>query len=220
MLLCSQLYSVITTFAENEYLNNKQFFIILVSNNNFPYEYINEKGVLDGINIRSIELVLEFTNKPLIFITNIDEYFPDIISSFAGEHEEYGLIPQPIFISNIYFLSHRGINIEEAERIIVINKETLLNKMVKRYPYKTIIISDNIISAYQLFLSDPKTVLVFGNFYLNYFRREVQNEPNITLATMRNTYLTFDLAMRDPNLFSIVTKSIQNIMVRNNFNKV
>ena len=220
LLLCSQLYSVITTFAENEYLTNKPFFIALVSNNNFPYEYINENGVLDGINIRSIELVLEFTNKPIVFITSIDEFHPDIISSYAGEFEEYKLIPQPIFISDVYFLSHSGLSVEEAERIIVINKEVLLNKLVVRYPDKTIIIADNLLNAYQLFLSDPKTVLVFGSFYVNYFRGVIRNEHDVTLETMRNTVITFNLAMRDPNLFNIVTKSIQSIMVRNSFSKI
>ncbi|HOD53317.1 MAG TPA: hypothetical protein PKJ08_02210, partial [Candidatus Cloacimonadota bacterium] len=55
LFVCFFLFLPIFAFELNEseqkWLNERKVFKILVTDNNYPCEYINEKGQIDGINI-------------------------------------------------------------------------------------------------------------------------------------------------------------------------
>ena len=219
-LISIKLHSVVLTFAENEYLQSKPFFVALVTNSNFPYEYINENGQVDGINVHSIRMIFEFTRKPVVFITNVDDFPPDVISSLAGKHDDYRLNSQSILVSDVFFLRHSRVEVTEAERFIVVSKEILANRVSDTFPNKNIIIADNALKAYQLFRYDQNSVLVFGSFFIDFFRRQIRNEPELILEARNDFAITFNLSMNNPNLYNIVVKSIQNIMIKSSFTRL
>jgi PAS domain S-box-containing protein len=207
------------TFREKEYLESTPYFVVSVSSNNYPYEYIDEAGKPSGIHINYIREILKYTNVKIVFSTEFDDNTPHFMSSFVEPKENYTLKTTNIHTSDIYFFYDGNLDPADAEFYITINQDFLLNKMIEKYPHKKHILSENLLKSRSYFDTNKSTVLVFDSFYKMYFNPNYDFNKNKVRVLQEDLRLHFYLAIGNDNeiLYSIITKYIKDIEERNLF---
>ena len=207
------------TEKESEYLAYKNSFTILISNNNYPYEYIDDFGNPSGINVMYITEILKFTNSKLIFTTNIDENEPDIVSSFVNHDLKYSFHTDTIFESDIYFMYKDAITPYNASYIVTINQEYILNKLMEKYEYQKHILSENNFKSNFFIDYHKDIILAFDNFSKIFLVNNTKTDTII--ERQKDLKIEFYLCIKNTNpiLFNILSKSIQSQQERNLFYK-
>ena len=212
-------YCVELTEKEEEYLNQKIFFSILVSSNNYPYEYINNDGIIDGINIRFIKEILAFTNLLLEFNTDYEDNQPDFLSSFTPPHDLYNIHTEPIYTSSVYFLYDKNYSLNDIDYFITINQSLLLHKIIEKYPNKIYLLMDELVKPQNIFGLNKKSVLVFDSFNRRFFSETINSRKEVELSLQNDLELHFYLSVQSDNqiLYGILSKAIQDLEEKNIF---
>ena len=218
-LFFSALFSDIDfTAKELEYLASKSSFKILVTANNYPYEYIDDNGHHNGINISYIKEILAFFKKKLIFVTDIEDDGIDIVSSFVIQ-DIFTLCTARIYESDVYFMYKKIQNVDDDNYFLTINQDFLFQKLINLYPDRRHILSDNIMRSKYFVDTNPNTILVFDSFSRKFFVNHKSDDYIIELQNDLDIH--FDLSVRRDNeiLFNILSKSIQANNEKNMFYK-
>ena len=216
------LNSLELTQNEINYLNEKQFFTVLVTNNNYPYEYINENGVISGINIEFINEILKFSGLQINYITDFSEDQKiDLISSFYNNSNNSELNTHSIYKSEINFIQNVKItDYNNIDNFIIVNQENIILLLNNSYPGTKYIFFNNLKKAIFYYNKNNKnSILVVDSFNINKVK-EILDSVNLSNLII-NTDLTLDFYLQitnnNRNLYSIITKSIQKLYSNNQF---
>jgi PAS domain S-box-containing protein len=208
-LLC--IYGVLHSFVlelnekEIDYLSEKAHFVILVSSNNYPYEYIDVNNEISGIHVEFLKEILALTKSRCMFITEVTDTEPDIVSSLA-RFENLRFRTEPFYISDVYFLSKRDTHIDDIERLIVLNKEFLLDGLAEMYPDKKLVLYDDIFRAITLYNIDKQSALLFDNYNISNVQAMYNMSRNSVLQKLNDVNIKLFVTIDDPNLYNIFTK--------------
>ena len=225
--LLVSLYSIapVLTSQEDVYLRNKDLFTVLVTTNNYPYEYVNRYGEFDGINIRYIKQILKFSDIDIDFIAEVsNNSSPDFISSFAVSKTDFTLFTSKIYSSNVYFLYDKDLDFENINRFVILHQEHLLNHVKELYPEKNYILESDIRNFFNIFEKDKNSIYVFDSFFFNNMKyiANLPENSNFVIEEQFNLNLDFYLAFHHSNLtlWQIFTKSISIQNRRNTFQDI
>ena len=225
-LFSTYLFSTepILTSSEKEYLANKPHFTVLVTTNNYPYEFLKKDGEFDGINIRFIKEILRFTKKDIHFVADFGESSPDFSSSLAKDRGYFTLNSDEIFSSKVFFLYEKGLDFENIDRFIVLRQENLSNQLIEFYPAKNVVIVDDIIGFHNLYQKDRNNIFVFDSFFLQNIEQVFKSGENSTFVIHEQNGLSVDFYLSFPRhnytFWQITTKSISILNRRNTFHDI
>ncbi|MDD4156774.1 MAG: PAS domain S-box protein [Candidatus Cloacimonetes bacterium] len=174
------LFSLELTSNEINLINNKTEFIILVSDNNYPYEYINRNGQIEGINIEIIKSFLEFTGKPIHFTINPNDIEKaDIISSFIDKDLEHSLETNTIYEINIKTLSRKYNNhLDNYDNIYIFKQNYLLDKIYQIGANKEIRFYDEAHSAILQLIKEDNSIIFFDSIFIDYFKSTINDSKH------------------------------------------
>ncbi len=166
------LLSIDLTLIEQNYLNSKNEFIILVSENNFPYEYINQFGEIDGINIKIIKSLLSFTNKKIIFTTYNDKPEKiDIISSFISDRNDFDLLSTAIYNISIKSLSSvlkKSLN--DYDYLYTFKQNFLYENIAILSNHNNIRFYDEAHNALLQLKKEESSIILFDSIFIEFFK--------------------------------------------------
>ena|GEM_PF-2351527 len=213
--------SPVLNFREEEFLRDRNHFTVLVSPNNYPYEFINSDGEFDGINIRFIQEILKFTKSEVHFTSNNYDSRIDFASSLMSSRTNFSLETSRVFSSQVYFLYEKNIDFEKIDRYIILNQEYLVELLKTQHPYKNFLLIDDIIRFYNLYEADKNNIYVFDEFSSSKVLKIFDYNDNSSFVVERQDQLNIDFYLMVPRyhttLWQILSKSISSLTRRNIF---
>lgn len=217
------LYGIELTENEQKWLNERKVFKILVSSNNEPYEFINNKGEIDGINIDIYKEAFRKINKRVIFTTDASiSYDIDAISSFTNTSLIKDLATQVPFTVKYYMISlNKEIDLNSTSNIYTVN-QNILRDFYPELDSKNHYIYSDINLAYADFLKDENSVLIIDNLRLwEIDQLNKKSENAIYTSKLVNEINAFLwLKQEDKILYSIVSKTLNSMIVSNQISQI
>ncbi|HOQ79583.1 MAG TPA: PAS domain S-box protein [Candidatus Cloacimonadota bacterium] len=167
LLAFSCIYSFELNEGEQKLLKNKKAFKILVTDNNYPYEFINYNGEFDGINIDIYKTLFSKLNTKVIFALegeNVSDI--DAVSSFSN-NQEYREIPTTTLYTVKFYLysSSSNIDFEKTYNIYMNNLELTQDVLPQLHKNNQYIFSD-IELAYYKFKQEKDGLLLVDNLHM------------------------------------------------------
>lgn len=167
LLLNTILFSIDLTQNEINYIERKSEFVILVSTDNYPYEYLGKSGNPEGINIEIIRSFLSFTGKRIRFITNLNHNEkPDIISSFAEIGKNYNLSSNSIYTIYINSLGFsKTVNLDDINNFLIYKQDFLTDTINAKLPNKNFYLYEDLSSAFNQLEKLNNSMLFYDNIF-------------------------------------------------------
>jgi len=208
------LFGVIDlTESEIRYLKTKEHLNVLVSNNNYPYEYFDEKNHIKGIQVDLLKMILDYTKIDYDFITDTASSTPDIISSLVLNHSlKYET--KPLYIADVYCIYKDSTHKENIDSYIVLYKEYLCEQIINIYPNQKMVFVDDIGRAIQLLQNSDNKALIFDQFFLEVISKHIDIN-HINIDKIDNVKLKLFLTIDDITLLNIITKTSIHLIENN-----
>jgi len=201
--------------TENElrYLKSKEHITVLVSPNNYPYEYVDNNNQIHGIQVDFYRQLLDSTNISYSFTTDINVKNVDIVSSLvAGKRLKYET--KPLFISDILYLRNSDVPINTVDTYIVLYKESLLAQLLELHPNQKMIFVDDIRRAIRLFHYGHNNALVFDEYFYDVVSKQV-NLAEVSVDKSEIAKLKLYMTIDDITLLTIITKTSIHLLESN-----
>jgi len=172
LFVCFFLFLPIFAFELNEseqkWLNERKVFKILVTDNNYPYEYINEKGQIDGINIDIYKEIFRRMDRKLLFTVESDNIYDiDASSSFVENYKFQELSTTVPYTIKYYILSmNLNTDLNTVQNVYMINQD-LTKKIMPELASKSLFIYSDVKLAYNEFIKDDSAILLTDNLHMS-----------------------------------------------------
>lgn len=217
------LYSIELNNNEKEWLKDRKVFKILISNNNAPYEYINEKNEAEGINIDIYKRIFNRLNKKVVFVSEDDySYDIDCISSLSRTDRNKEISTSTPFKIKYYIISiDKDFDLKSINRVYMINQDILFNTFPE-LSTKSLFIYSDILSAYHSFIKDKSAILIVDNLRLSQIDKFFSHSENIIYTHKVDKEIESFLWLKneDKILYNIISKLINEMLIHNEITEI
>jgi len=219
MILCSIPYTLHAYLqfneTENIYLQNKEHITVLVSSNNYPYEYLDANNEIRGIQIDFLKAILDITDLKYTFTTDLDYENPDIVSSLVtSRHLKYET--KPLFASDIFYLYNKDVNIDDVDTFVILYKEYLLEQTLKIHPNNKMIFVDDVLKAISLLHNINNKAVIFDQYFYQILVKNV-DLSNVDIQKSDLQTIKLYMSIDSVPLMTIITKITVHLLESNTF---
>ncbi|MDD2651144.1 MAG: PAS domain S-box protein [Candidatus Cloacimonadales bacterium] len=218
LIVCANSLAFELNDLEKKLLAERKVFKILVSPNNYPYEYLNSNDEFEGINIDVYRALFHKLNRKVSF-THEDEsiYDIDLVSSFVTNQRFQDLSTNSFFTVYYYALS-TNLNISSTKQHnIYMIKQDLSKTILPEFASNKQFIYSDISLAYHDFTNDRNGLLLVDNFHKTIVD-ELMQMSNKSFSNKRlNTEIDAKLWLKneDRTLYLIITKVLNEMLYNN-----
>jgi len=201
--------------SETVYLKTKEHITVLVSTNNYPYEYLDENNEIRGVHINFIKAVLDISNIKYTFTTDINLEQPDIISSLVTQRK-LQFETKPLYSSDIFYLFNKNTDISKIDTYIILYKEFLLEQALIAHPNSKMIFVDDVLKATRLLKNTDNKAIVFDQYFYLILTKDL-DIPEVNIYKSDLQQLKLFVSIDNVPLMTIVTKITVHLLESNTF---